>query len=356
MMWERLKTLEDYSNLLESKLSDPEIIKDQQQWQKYAREHARLAELVESYRLWRKITAELQEAKEMSKETLDDEMLLFLREESAKLADRKEKLEEKLKILLLPKDPNDEKDVLIEIRAGTGGEEAALFAADLLRMYLRFAERKGWGTEVLDSSSTDIGGVKEIVFAVKGTGAYSQLKFEKGVHRVQRIPVTESGGRIHTSAATVAVLPEIDEVELKINPQELRIDTFCSTGPGGQSVNTTQSAVRITHLPTNMIVSCQDEKSQLKNREKAMRVLRARLMEKMEAEQQEEQAQERRSQVGSGDRSERIRTYNFPQNRVTDHRIGLTLHKLEQVLDGDLNSVIEALIAYERAEQLKYAT
>lgn len=356
MMWEKLKTLEDYSDSLENKLSDPEIIKDQQQWQKYAREHAGLSELVESYRLWRKIAAELQEAKEMTKETLDNEMLLFLREESTKLAARKEKLEEKLKILLLPKDPNDEKDVLIEIRAGTGGEEAALFAADLLRMYLRFAERKGWDTEILNSSSTDIGGVKEIVFAVKGAGAYSQLKFEKGVHRVQRIPVTESGGRIHTSAATVAVLPEIDEVELKINPQELRIDTFCSTGPGGQSVNTTQSAVRITHLPTNMIVSCQDEKSQLKNREKAMRVLRARLMEKMEAEQQEEQAQERRSQVGSGDRSERIRTYNFPQNRVTDHRIGLTLHRLEQVLDGDLNSVIEALIAYERAEQLKYAT
>ncbi|NMB35991.1 MAG: peptide chain release factor 1 [Firmicutes bacterium] len=355
-MWEKLKTLEDYSDSLENKLSDPEIIKDQQQWQKYAREHAGLSELVESYRLWRKIAAELQEAKEMTKETLDNEMLLFLREESTKLAARKEKLEEKLKILLLPKDPNDEKDVLIEIRAGTGGEEAALFAADLLRMYLRFAERKGWDTEILNSSSTDIGGVKEIVFAVKGAGAYSQLKFEKGVHRVQRIPVTESGGRIHTSAATVAVLPEIDEVELKINPQELRIDTFCSTGPGGQSVNTTQSAVRITHLPTNMIVSCQDEKSQLKNREKAMRVLRARLMEKMEAEQQEEQAQERRSQVGSGDRSERIRTYNFPQNRVTDHRIGLTLHRLEQVLDGDLNSVIEALIAYERAEQLKYAT
>ena len=229
----------------------------------------------------------------------------------------------------------------------------------LLRIYCaysRFAERKGWNTEVLNSSPTDMGGMKEIVFAIKGNGAYSQLKFEKGVHRVQRIPVTESGGRIHTSAATVAELPEIDEVELKINPQDLRIDTFCSTGPGGQSVNTTQSAVRITHLPTNMIVSCQDEKSQLKNREKAMRVLRARLMEKMIAEQQEEQALERRSQVGSGDRSERIRTYNFPQNRVTDHRIGLTLHRLEHVLDGDLDDVIEALITYERAEQLKYAT
>jgi peptide chain release factor 1 len=355
-MWEKLKTLEEYFNSLEEKLSDPEIIKDQQQWQKYAREHAGLSDLVENYRLWRKIETELQEAREMSKEKLDDEMLLYLREEISKLTDRKEKLEEELRILLLPKDPNDEKDVIIEIRAGTGGEEAALFAADLLRMYLRFAERKGWNTEVLNSSPTDIGGMKEIVFAIKGNGAYSQLKFEKGVHRVQRIPVTESGGRIHTSAATVAVLPEIDEIELKINPQDLRIDTFCSTGPGGQSVNTTQSAVRITHLPTNMIVSCQDEKSQLKNREKAMRVLRARLMEKMIAEQQEEQALERRSQVGSGDRSERIRTYNFPQNRVTDHRIGLTLHRLEHVLDGDLDDVIEALITYERAEQLKYAT
>ena len=355
-MWEKLKTLEEYFNSLEEKLSDPEIIKDQQQWQKYAREHAGLSDLVENYRLWRKIETELQEAREMSNEKLDDEMLLYLREEISKLTDRKEKLEEELRILLLPKDPNDEKDVIIEIRAGTGGEEAALFAADLLRMYLRFAERKGWNTEVLNSSPTDIGGMKEIVFAIKGNGAYSQLKFEKGVHRVQRIPVTESGGRIHTSAATVAVLPEIDEVELKINPQDLRIDTFCSTGPGGQSVNTTQSAVRITHLPTNMIVSCQDEKSQLKNREKAMRVLRARLMEKMIAEQQEEQALERRSQVGSGDRSERIRTYNFPQNRVTDHRIGLTLLRLEHVLDGDLDDVIEALITYERAEQLKYAT
>lgn len=355
-MWEKLKTLEDYFNSLETKLSAPEIIKDQQQWQKFAREHAGLSELVENYRRWRKIDGELQDAREMSQEKLDDEMLSYLREEISGLTKKKEKLEDDLKILLLPKDPNDEKDVIIEIRAGTGGEEAALFAADLLRMYLRFAERQGWGMEVLNSSPTDIGGMKEIVFAIKGKNAYSRLKFEKGVHRVQRIPVTESGGRIHTSAATVAVLPEIDEVELKINPQDLRIDTFCSTGPGGQSVNTTQSAVRVTHLPTNTIVSCQDEKSQLKNREKAMRVLRARLMEKMVAEQQAEQALERRSQVGSGDRSERIRTYNFPQNRVTDHRIGLTLHRLEQVLDGDLDDVIDALITYERAEQLKYAT
>jgi peptide chain release factor 1 len=354
-MWEKLKALEEYYQSLEEKLSDPEIIKDQQQWQKYTREHADLVDTVENFRELQKTEKDIREAREMLKEKLEEEMILYLKEEIARLTSRKEQLEENLKILLLPKDPNDEKDVIIELRAGAGGEEAALFTSDLLRMYLRYAEKKQWNTEILSSHPTDIGGFKEIVLSVKGRGAYSQLKFERGVHRVQRIPTTESSGRIHTSAATVAVLPEVDEVELKINPQDLRIDTFCSTGPGGQSVNTTQSAVRITHLPTNTVVSCQDEKSQLKNRERAMRVLRARLLDKIISDQQREQAQERRSQVGSGDRSERIRTYNFPQNRVTDHRIGLTLHKLDQVLEGDLDSIIEALIAFDRAEQLKKA-
>ncbi|MGI6319112.1 MAG: peptide chain release factor 1 [Firmicutes bacterium] len=354
-MWEKLKALEEHFNSLEVKLSDPETIKDLPQWQKYTREHAELFEIVDSYRRMQNIEKELREAKEMlqEKEKLDGEMLLYLKEEIATLTGEKERLEEQLKVLLLPKDPNDEKDVIMELRAGTGGDEAALFTADLLRMYLRFAEKKQWDTELLSSHPTDIGGFKEISLSIKGRGAYSWLKFEKGVHRVQRIPTTESGGRIHTSAATVAVLPEADEVEFEINPQELRIDTFCATGHGGQSVNTTQSAVRITHLPTNTIVTCQDEKSQFKNRDKAMRVLRARLLDKMISEQQEEQAQERRSQVGTGDRSERIRTYNFPQNRVTDHRIGLSLHKLDQVLEGELDTIIEALIAHDRAERLK---
>jgi len=354
-MLEKLKTLEEYYNFLEEKLSDVEIIKNQQEWQKYTREHAALAETVETYHRLKKVENDLREARELLQEKPDEEMVLFLKDEVVSLNAQKEKLVETLKVLLLPRDPNDEKDVIIEIRAGAGGEEAALFAAVLLRMYLRFSERKGWHAEIIDSHPTDIGGFKEITFSIKGQGAYSLLKYEKGVHRVQRIPTTESGGRIHTSTATVAVLPEAEEVELEINPQDLRIDTFCSTGPGGQSVNTTQSAVRITHLPTNTVVSCQDEKSQLKNRDKAMRVLRARLLDRMVEEQREEQAQERRSQVGTGDRSERIRTYNYPQNRVTDHRIGLTLHKLDQVLEGDLEATIEALIAHDRAEQLKKA-
>lgn len=351
-MLEKLKAIEEHYLSLENKLGDPDIIKDQQQWQKLTREHASLQETVEAFRQLQQVVQELQEAREMLQEKPEEEMVLFLRDEVANLTDRKEILEEKLKVLLLPKDPNDEKDVIMELRAGAGGEEAALFAADLLRMYLRFSERKQWAAEILSSHPTDIGGFKEIVFSIKGRGAYSVLKYERGVHRVQRIPTTESGGRIHTSTATVAVLPEAEEVELEINPQDLRVDTFCSTGPGGQSVNTTQSAVRITHVPTGTVVSCQDEKSQLKNRDKAMRVLRARLLAGMIAEQQQEQAQERRSQVGTGDRSERIRTYNMPQNRVSDHRINLTLYKLEQILGGELEEILEPLIAHDRAAQL----
>lgn len=354
-MLEKLKTLEEYYHLLEEKLSDVEIIKKQQEWRKYTREHAALAETVEAYRRLKKVRSDLCEAEELLQEKPEEEMVLFLKEEIASLSEENVRLEEEIKVLLLPRDPNDDKDVIIEIRAGAGGEEAALFASDLLKMYLRFSEGKAWQAEVLSSHPTDIGGFKEIIFSIRGQGAYSLLKYERGVHRVQRIPSTESGGRIHTSTATVAVLPEAEEVELEINPQDLRVDTFCSTGPGGQSVNTTQSAVRITHLPTNTVVSCQDEKSQLKNRDKAMRVLRARLLDRIIEEQQQEEAQERRSQVGTGDRSERIRTYNFPQNRVTDHRIGLTLHKLDQVLQGDLAAITEALIAHDRAEQLKKA-
>lgn len=352
-MWDKLKTLEEHFISLEMKLGNPDIIKDQQQWQKLAREHAGLQETVEAYRWMQQTDRELDEAREMLREKPEEEMAIFLREEIGVLAARKEKLEKELKLLLLPRDPNDTKDVIMELRAGAGGEEAALFVADLLRMYLRFAERQNWSTELLSSHPTDIGGFKEIIFSIKGRGAYSRLKYERGVHRVQRIPSTESGGRIHTSTATVAVLAEAEEVELEINPQDLRIDTFCSTGPGGQSVNTTQSAVRITHLPTGTVVSCQDEKSQLKNRDKAMRVLRARLLARMVAEQQQEQAEERRSQVGTGDRSERIRTYNVPQNRMSDHRIGLTLYKLDQILGGELDEILETLIAHDRAAQLQ---
>ncbi len=354
-MWDKLKAIEEHYELLEEKLSDPEVMKDQEKWKKLTMEHADLSQTVETYRRLKKVTQDIEAAGELLKEKQDEEMQAYLQEEIAELQEQKEKIEEQLKRLLIPRDPNDEKDVIMEIRAGAGGEEAALFAANLLRIYLRYSENRQWITEILDSHPTDMGGVKEIVFSIKGRGAYSRLKFESGVHRVQRIPTTESGGRIHTSTATVAVLPEAEEVELSINPQELRVDTFCATGPGGQSVNTTHSAVRITHHPTNTVVSCQDEKSQLKNREKAMRVLRARLLDRLIAEQEKEQAEKRRSQVGTGDRSERIRTYNYPQNRVTDHRIGLTLHKLDRVLEGELEELIEALTAHERAEQLKEA-
>ncbi|MBS3947365.1 MAG: peptide chain release factor 1 [Dethiobacter sp.] len=352
-MLEKLQLIEERHDELEKQLSDPAVIARQDEWRKLAKEHARLVEIVGVFRQYRRVDSDLREAKELLREGVDEEMSRFLKEESVTYTEKKAALAENLKILLLPRNPLDEKNVIMEVRAGTGGDEAALFAASLLRMYTRYAERQGWKADILASSQTDIGGFKEVIFVVEGQGAYSRLKFESGVHRVQRVPTTEASGRIHTSAATVAVLPEAEEVEVEINQNDLRIDTFCSTGPGGQSVNTTQSAVRITHLPTGLVVSCQDEKSQLKNRDKALRVLRARLFERAQQEQHAEQAEARRLQVGSGDRSERIRTYNFPQGRVSDHRINLTLYKLDQFLDGALDEMLEALITSDQAEKLR---
>jgi peptide chain release factor 1 len=352
-MLEKLHLIEERFAELEGQISDPAVIARQEEWRKLTREHARLAEIVAAFRQYRQVESDLSEAKELLREGVDEEMSCFLKEEVAAGITKKEALAVRLKTLLLPRDPNDDKNVIMEIRAGTGGEEAALFASVLLRMYTRYAERQGWKTDVLSGNPTDIGGYKEVILVLEGQGAYSRLKFESGVHRVQRVPTTEASGRIHTSAATVAVLPEAEDVEVEINQNDLRIDTFCSTGPGGQSVNTTQSAVRITHLPTGLVVSCQDEKSQLKNRDKAMRVLRARLFERAQLEQQAEMAEARRSQVGSGDRSERIRTYNYPQGRVSDHRINLTLYKLDQFLDGALDEMLEALITNDQAEKLR---
>ncbi|MDI6878141.1 MAG: peptide chain release factor 1 [Desulfitobacteriaceae bacterium] len=352
-MIEKLAEIERKYDELSQLLSDPEVIADQGAWQKYAKSQAGLTEIVEAFREYKDTEQELTETQAMLSEKLDPDFKEMAEEEQKALQLRKADLEERLKILLLPKDPNDEKNVIMEIRAGTGGEEAALFAGDLYKMYSRYAEKQGWHIELLSASYTDIGGFKEIIFLIEGQGAFSKLKFESGAHRVQRVPATESGGRIHTSAATVAVLPEAEEVDVNINPNDVRLDIFCSSGPGGQSVNTTQSAVRVTHIPTGIVVSCQDEKSQLKNKDKAMRVLRARVLEKAQEEQMGEVASVRRSQVGSGDRSERIRTYNFPQGRVTDHRIGLTLHRLETVLLGDLEEIINALITSDQAERLK---
>lgn len=353
-MLDKLKSIEEKFQELEKLISDPDIItNNQQQWRKCTKEHADLTPIVNTYREYKDVIESYQEMKDILYTKSDADLVELAKEELPELEERKEELEANLKILLLPKDPNDSKNVIVEVRGSAGGDEAALFAADIFKMYTRYAEIRGWRTEVMDSHYTDIGGVKEIVFLIEGEGAYSRLKYESGVHRVQRIPSTESGGRIHTSTITVAVLPEAEEVEVEINQNELRIDTFCSSGPGGQSVNTTQSAVRITHLPTGIVVSMQDEKSQLKNRDKAMRVLRARLLEKYEEEQRSELAESRKSQVGTGDRSERIRTYNFPQSRVTDHRIGLTLHKLDTILAGELDEVVDALITADQMEKLK---
>lgn len=352
-MLEKLQHLEERYEELGQLISDPDVINDQSEWQKHTRAHAALTEIVGAYREYKDTINKIAENKGMLDEKLDPEFRELVELDLQELAVLKDKLENDLKILLLPKDPNDEKNVIMEIRGGTGGEEAALFAAVLLKMYSRYAEKRGWKVELLSANATDIGGFKEVIIIIEGKGAYSRLKYESGVHRVQRIPATESGGRIHTSAATVAVLPEAEEVDVEINPNDVRIDIFCSSGPGGQSVNTTQSAVRVTHIPTGLVVSCQDEKSQHKNKDKAMKVLRARLLEKAQDEQAGETASVRKTMVGSGDRSERIRTYNYPQGRVTDHRIGLTSYRLEDVLQGELEEFIDSLITSDQAEKLK---
>src|SRR3984957_18137700 len=350
---ERLDQLGARYDELTKELSTSEVVSDTSHFQKVAKQHAELEQIVEKHRQFKQIEKDLAGAHQMIGEAEDSEMKQLAYDEEKQLVARKETVERELKLLLLPKDPNDEKSVIVEIRAGTGGDEAALFAAELFRMYSRYAETLGWKVEVLESSPSSLGGLKEIVAAIQGYKVYSKLKYESGVHRVQRVPATEQQGRIHTSAATVAVLPEADEIDIKIEAKDLRIDTFCSSGPGGQSVNTTYSAVRITHLPTNTVVSCQDEKSQIKNREKGMRVLRARLYE-VEAERIHQiQAKDRKQQIGTGDRSEKIRTYNFPQNRMTDHRIGLTNHQLAMVMEGQLQPTIDALIAHYTAEKLK---
>ncbi len=338
---------------LNKKLSNPDILADREKYQQLAKTHAQLSPLVNAIEAWRNSAKEIAEAQEMANSEMDKEMQDFLYQELERLNKRKQKLEEDIRKLLIPKDPHDEKDIIVEIRAGAGGQEASLFAGDLYRMYSRYADSQKWKTEVISSSPSELGGFKEIVFAVKGRGAYSRLKFESGVHRVQRVPVTESGGRIHTSTATVAVLPEVEDIDVKIDQNDLRIDIFRSSGPGGQSVNTTDSAVRITHIPTGIVVSCQDEKSQLQNKEKALRVLRARLYDKLLAEQQDELASRRRLQIGTGDRSERIRTYNFPQGRVTDHRINYTAYNLDRVMEGEIDELIVALTQADQAEKLK---
>lgn len=352
-MLNKLAFIEERYEELSQKISDPEVIADQNKWRKLCKENSDITPIVEKYREYKKAAEAIESSREMLEEKPDkefEEMLLLEIEENK---EKIEKLEEELKILLIPKDPNDDKNVIVEIRGGTGGEEAALFAGSLFRMYSMYAESHNWKIDIMNSNPTELGGYKEITFTVEGDGAYSRLKYESGVHRVQRVPETESGGRIHTSAATVAVLPEVEEVELEINPNDLRIDVFRAGGPGGQCVNTTDSAVRVTHLPTGLVVSCQDEKSQHKNKDKALKVLRSRLYEFYEAQRNDAISQERKSQVGSGDRSERIRTYNFPQGRVSDHRINLTLYKIEAIMNGDLDEIIEALITHYQSEKLK---
>ncbi|MGH7830154.1 MAG: peptide chain release factor 1 [Candidatus Binatia bacterium] len=351
-MLEKLAEVEKRYSQLESRLTDPQLLGNQREYTKIAKERSDLEEVVSCYREWKKVEQEIEGNRELLDEK-DEAIRELAKEEVTVLRARKEELEQRLKFLILPKDPNDSKNVILEIRAGAGGEEAALFVASLFRMYSRYAESQGWRVEIMNSNPTGLGGFKEMIALIEGKGVYSRMKFEGGVHRVQRVPVTEGSGRIHTSTVTVAVLPEADEVELEIDPKELRVDVFRSSGPGGQSVNTTDSAVRVTHLPTGLVVSCQDEKSQHKNRAKAMKILRARLLERKQEEQRSEIAATRKLMVGSGDRSERIRTYNFPQGRVTDHRINFTLYKLDRVMEGEIGELVQGLITHYQAETLK---
>ncbi|HEX9111502.1 MAG TPA: peptide chain release factor 1 [Terriglobales bacterium] len=355
-MFERLDQIEARYEELTQALASPEIVHDSAKYQKTAKAHSEVTPIVEKYREYKDLKRGIAESKALLADEADADMRAYAGEELAKLETRIATVEEELKVLLLPKDPNDEKNVILEIRAGTGGDEATLFAAEVFRMYNRYAESQKWKVEVLSTSESGVGGLKEVIALIEGDRVYSRLKYESGVHRVQRVPETEQQGRVHTSAITVAVLPEAEEVDVKIEAKDLRIDTFCSSGPGGQSVNTTYSAVRITHIPTNTVVSCQDEKSQIKNREKGMRVLRSRLYEVEMQKQQDALAKERKQMVGSGDRSEKIRTYNFPQNRLTDHRIGFTIHQLEQVMDGKLQPLIDALVTHYQAEKMKQET
>ena len=353
-MLDKLAGLEERYEKLNELLSDPDVISDPNKLREYSKEQSDLQDIVDTYREYKDITEQIDGAKEMQQEETDAEMKEMIQLELEELEPQIPELEEKLKILLLPKDPNDDRNVIMEIRGAAGGDEAALFAGDLFRMYHRFAEAEGWKIEIMEASSTGVGGYKEIIFMINGKGAYSKLKYENGAHRVQRVPETESGGRIHTSTATVVALPEAEDVEVDIHEKDIRVDTFASSGPGGQSVNTTMSAVRLTHEPTGIVVSMQDEKSQIKNKEKAMKILRARIYDMYQQEAQAEYDQNRKSAVGTGDRSERIRTYNFPQNRVTDHRIGLTIQKLDQILEGKLAEIIDALVIEEQAHKMEH--